>query len=44
MTDRGGEYHEQLAIIHDYFAPKGRVVLEKLFWKNAAAFYGVKLN
>ena len=44
VTDRGGEYHEQLAIIHDYFAPKGRAVLEKLFWKNAAAFYGVKLN
>ena len=44
VPDRGGEYHEQLAIIHDYFAPKGRAVLEKLFWKNAAAFYGVKLN
>ena len=44
VTDRGGEYREQLAIIHDYFAPKGRAVLEKLFWKNAAAFYGVKLN
>ena len=43
-VNRGGEYHEQLAIIHDYFAPKGRAVLEKLFWKNAAAFYDVKLN
>ena len=28
VTDRGGEYREQLAIIHDYFAPKGRAVLE----------------
>lgn len=44
VTDRGGEYHEQLAIIHDYFAPKGRAVMEKLFWKNAAKFYSVKLN
>jgi predicted TIM-barrel fold metal-dependent hydrolase len=42
VTDRGGEYGEQLAIIRSYFAPKGRAVLDKLFWKNAAAFYGVQ--
>ena len=41
VTDRGGEYGEQLAIIRNHFAPKGDRVLEKLFWKNAAAFYGV---
>ena len=44
VTDRGGEYHEQLQIIHDHFAPKGRALLEKLFWKNAAQFYGVTLR
>jgi len=41
VTDRGGEYGEQLAIIRAHFAPKGHRVLDKLFWKNAATFYGV---
>tara|TARA_Y100000588_G_scaffold82822_1_gene87232 strand:+ start:3897 stop:4814 length:918 start_codon:yes stop_codon:yes gene_type:complete len=41
VTDRGGEYHEQLSIIREFFAPKGNKVLEKLFWKNAVKFYGV---
>ncbi|MBR90877.1 MAG: hypothetical protein CMO66_06370 [Verrucomicrobiales bacterium] len=41
VTDRGGEYHEQLSIIREFFAPKGNEVLEKLFWKNAVKFYGV---
>ena len=41
VTDRGGEYGEQLAIIREYFAAKGKRVTEKLFWKNAAEFYGV---
>ena len=42
VTDRGGEYGEQLAIIRAHFAPKGKRVTDKLFWKNAAKFYGVK--
>ncbi len=44
VTDRGGEYHEQLDVIRSFFAPKGRAVLEKLFYKNAEAFYGVSLS
>lgn len=41
VTDRGGEYGDQLATIRAHFAPKGHRVLNKLFWENAAAFYGV---
>ena len=44
VTDRGGEYGEQLAIINEYFSAKGKDVAEKLFWKNAAKFYGVKIR
>jgi len=44
VTDRGGKYGEQLAIIHEYFSAKGKGVAEKLFWKNAAKFYGVKIR
>ena len=44
VTDRGGEYGEQLAIIDEYFSAKGKGVTEKLFWKNAAKFYGVKIR
>ena len=44
VTDRGGEYGEQLAIINEYFSAKGKDVAEKLFWKNAAKFYGVQVN
>ena len=44
VTDRGGEYQEQLSIINEFFAPKGHKVLEKLYWKNASKFYGVKLG
>jgi len=44
VTDRGGEYGEQLAIIHEHFSAKGKGVTEKLFWKNAAKFYGVKIR
>ena len=42
VTDRGGEYGEQLEIIRKYFAAKGKRVTEKLFWQNAAAFYGIR--
>ena len=42
VTDRGGEYQEQFNVIHEFFEPMGRPVLEKLYWKNASAFYGVK--
>ena len=44
VTDRGGEYGEQLEIIKKYFSAKGTGVTEKLFWKNAASFYGVKIR
>lgn len=44
VTDRGGEYQEQLSIINEFFAPKGHKLLEKLYWKNASKFYGVKLG
>jgi len=44
VTDRGGEYSEQLSIINEFFEPMGETVLEKLYWRNASAFYGVKLN
>jgi len=44
VTDRGGEYGEQLAIIDEYFSAKGKGVTEKLFWKNAVKFYGVKIR
>jgi len=44
VTDRGGEYGEQLAIIYEYFSAKGKGVAEKLFWKNAAKFYGVTIR
>jgi L-fuconolactonase len=42
VTDRGGRYAEQLAIIHDFFAPEGERVLRKLFAFNAQKFYGLK--
>jgi L-fuconolactonase len=44
VTDRGGEYHEQLSIIHYYFKKKGKRVMEKLYYKNAEAFYGISLS
>ena len=44
VTDRGGEYGEQLAIINEYFSAKGKDVTEKLFWKNAAKFYGITIR
>ena len=44
VTDRGGEYGEQLEIIRAHFAPKGKRVTDKLFWKNAEAFYSVTIH
>ncbi|MBL64155.1 MAG: hypothetical protein CMI30_12210 [Opitutae bacterium] len=44
VTDRGGEYDEQFKVINEFFKPMGRSVLEKLYWKNASKFYGVKLS
>jgi L-fuconolactonase len=44
VTDRGGEYQEQWKIIDEFFQPMGRSVQEKLYWKNASKFYGVKLG
>ncbi len=42
VTDRGGTYAEQLAVIRSFFAPKGGDVLQKLFTTNAQKFYGLK--
>ncbi len=42
VTDRGGTYAEQLAIIRAFFAPEGERVLRKLFALNAQKFYGLK--
>jgi len=44
VTDRGGEYDEQFKVINEFFEPMGRAVLQKLYWKNASGFYGVKLS
>ena len=44
VTDRGGEYNEQFKVINEFFKPLGRSTLEKLYWKNASKFYGVKLG
>ena len=41
VTDRGGDYAEQLAIIQSFFAPKGQRLQKKLFSENARAFYGL---
>ncbi len=42
VTDRGGTYTEQLAIIRAFFAPEGERTLRKLFAVNARKFYGLK--
>ena len=42
VTARGGSYLEQLEIIYNHFAPKGGIVLRKLFAENAIQFYGLK--
>ena len=41
VSMRGGTYAEYKAVIMEYFAPKGREVLEKLLHRNARAFYGL---
>jgi predicted TIM-barrel fold metal-dependent hydrolase len=42
VSDRGGAYEEQLAIVKACFAPKGPRVMQKLFAENAEAFYGLE--
>lgn len=43
VSDRGGSYTDQLKIIRDSFSGQSAEVFEHVFWKNAAAFYGVSL-
>lgn len=42
VTMRGGAYAEHLAIVRGFIAPHGREAAEKLFYRNAEKFYGVK--
>jgi L-fuconolactonase len=39
-----GEFSDHFKVINDYFAPKGRGALEKLYSKNAEQFYGFRLK
>ena len=41
---KDGEFSDHFKEINDYFAPKGRGFLEKLYHKNAEKFYGFRLN
>jgi L-fuconolactonase len=41
VSDRGGSYGEQLAIIRSYFESKGERVLQNIFVTNAQKFYGL---
>ena len=41
VTMRGGDYGSYKAVVMQYFAPKGRQVLEKLLYQNALQFYGL---
>ncbi len=41
---KDGEFSDHFNEINNYFAPKGRQVLEKLFYKNAEEVYGFKLR
>jgi predicted TIM-barrel fold metal-dependent hydrolase len=42
VSDKQGPYKEVLEAVTSYFSEKGAAVLEKYFWKNAAAAYNVK--
>ncbi len=44
VSVRGGAYAEYKAIVWDFFAPKGRGVMEKLLHRNAERFYGVRIR
>jgi L-fuconolactonase len=41
---KNGEFSDHFKVINDYFAPKGRRVLEKLYYQNAEKVYGFKLK
>jgi L-fuconolactonase len=43
-TIRDGDFSGQLKVVRDFFTPKGRTVLEKLFYKNAQKVYGFKMK
>lgn len=41
---KDGEFSDHFKEINDYFSPKGRGVLEKLYYKNAEKVYGFRLK
>lgn len=41
VTMRGGKYSDFKKVVMDYYAPKGRPVVEKLLFRNALKFYGL---
>jgi L-fuconolactonase len=43
-TIRDGDFSGQLKVVNDFFTPKGRRVLEKLYYQNAEKVYGFKLK
>ena len=42
VTRRGGTYGDYKKVVMDYYGPKGRSVVEKLLYKNALKFYGIR--
>lgn len=44
VTMRGGKYGDFKQVVLDYYGPQGRIVLEKLLYRNALAFYGLELR
>jgi len=41
VTMKGGDYASYKTIVMEYFSVKGRLALEKLFYRNALEFYGL---
>jgi L-fuconolactonase len=44
VTMRNGEFADQLKVVNDFFASKGREVLKKLCYQNAEKVYGCHLK
>ena len=43
VVRNGGDYEQHLELCYAYLRPKGKEAMERVFWKNAAKVYGVKL-
>lgn len=41
---KDGEFSDHFKEINDYFAPRGRIFLEKLYYKNAEKVYGFRVK